>query len=57
LPTKSAEQRLGVTQSAARNSWLNYSRQQQANLSRPEAEQGADAPETPRRDLFNDQGR
>jgi len=57
LPTKDAGQGLGVTQTAARNSWLNYVRQQQANPSRPEAEQAADATATPRRDYFNDQGR
>jgi ATP-dependent exoDNAse (exonuclease V) alpha subunit len=57
LPAKDAGQRTDVAQSAARNSWLNYVRQQQANLSRPETEQAADATATPRRDVSNDQGR
>jgi ATP-dependent exoDNAse (exonuclease V) alpha subunit len=57
LPAKDAGQRLGVAQSAARNNWLNFVRQQQENLSRPEAEQAPAATAPPRRDLFNDRGR
>jgi ATP-dependent exoDNAse (exonuclease V) alpha subunit len=56
-PTKDAGQRLDERQSAARNSWLSYVRQQQSNLSRAEAEQVADKTAPPRRDFFNDQGR
>lgn len=57
LPTNDAGQRLGVTQSVARKNWLNYVRQQQANLARPEAEKPLDATAMPRRDLFKDHGR
>jgi ATP-dependent exoDNAse (exonuclease V) alpha subunit len=57
VSAKEVEQGLGGVQTAARNSWLDYVRQQKANLSRSEVEPAAGATATPRRDFFNDQGR